>query len=123
MAARPTFFEITTAMGLLHFARRGAGAIVLEVGLGGRLDSTNVVRPLVAVVTNISFDHTRQLGHTLAAIAREKAGIFKRGRPVVSGETQDEPRAVIREVARAQALRFVNLTPISTSTTNLPRRR
>src|SRR4051812_35045446 len=57
-----TFFEITTAMGLLHFARRGAGAVVLEVGLGGRLDSTNVVRPLVAVLTSISLDHTRQLG-------------------------------------------------------------
>ncbi len=96
----PTFFEITTAMGLLHFARSGARAIVLEVGLGGRLDSTNVVRPVVAVVTNISIDHTRQLGHTLAAIAGEKAGIFKRGRPAVSGETHPEPRAVIREAAR-----------------------
>ena len=81
----PTFFEITTAMGLLHFARRGAGAVVLEVGLGGRLDSTNVVRPVVSVITTISFDHTRQLGSTLAAIAREKAGILKRGRPAVSG--------------------------------------
>src|SRR4051794_30767192 len=59
-----TFFEITTAMGLLHFARRQAGAVVLEVGLGGRLDSTNVVRPVVSAITSISYDHTRLLGHT-----------------------------------------------------------
>ena len=74
-----TFFEITTAMGLLHFARRKVGAVVLEVGMGGRLDSTNVVHPLLSIITSISFDHTRQLGNTLAAIASEKAGILKRG--------------------------------------------
>ena len=72
--------------------------------MGGRLDSTNVVRPAVSVITNISFDHTRQLGHTLAAIAGEKAGILKRGRPAVSGERGAEARAVIRRVARAAAL-------------------
>lgn len=95
----PTFFEITTAMGLRHFADRGAGAVVLEVGLGGRLDSTNVVHPELAVVTSISFDHTRQLGNTLGAIAQEKAGILKRGRPAVSGVVNPEPREVIRRVA------------------------
>jgi dihydrofolate synthase/folylpolyglutamate synthase len=105
-ARGPTFFEITTAMGLLHFARRGVGAVVLEVGLGGRLDSTNAVRPAVAVVTNISFDHTRQLGSTLAAIAREKAGIFKRGRPAVSGDKGAEARAVIRDVTRLRRCRL-----------------
>lgn len=94
-----TFFEITTAMGLLHFARRNAGAVVLEVGLGGRLDSTNVVRPALSVLTSIGFDHTRQLGNTLAAIAGEKAGILKRGRPSVSGVRADEPRRIIREIA------------------------
>ena len=102
----PTFFELTTAMGLLHFARGGVGAVVLEVGLGGRLDSTNAVRPAVSVVTNISFDHTRQLGNTLAAIAREKAGIFKRGRPAVTGESGPEARAVIAEVARLRRSRL-----------------
>ena len=102
----PTFFEITTAMGLLHFARRGVGAVVLEVGLGGRLDSTNAVRPAVAVVTNISYDHTRQLGTTLEAIAREKAGIFKRGRPAVSGERGPEAGAVIRAAARQRRSPF-----------------
>jgi dihydrofolate synthase/folylpolyglutamate synthase len=95
-----TFFEITTAMGLLHFARRKVGAVVLEVGVGGRLDSTNVIRPVVSVITSISLDHTRQLGNTLAAIATEKAGIFKRGRPAISGVAGGEEREAIREVAR-----------------------
>jgi len=101
-----TFFEVTTAMGLLHFARRGAGAVVLEVGLGGRLDSTNVVRPALAILTTISFDHTRQLGTTLGAIAGEKAGILKRGRPVVSGVRGDEARDAIRRAARARRARL-----------------
>ena len=97
-----TFFEVTTAMGLLHFARRGVGAVVLEVGLGGRLDSTNVVRPAVSLITTISYDHTRQLGSTLPAIAGEKAGIIKRGRPTVCGVEPDEPRAVVERVAAAR---------------------
>ena len=96
----PTFFEITTAMGLLHFARRQVGAVVLEVGLGGRLDSTNVIRPILSVITSISFDHTRQLGNTLALIAAEKAGILKRGRPAISGAGGPEISEVIRAVAR-----------------------
>jgi dihydrofolate synthase / folylpolyglutamate synthase len=95
----PTFFEITTAMGLLHFARRGTGAVVLEVGMGGRLDSTNVVHPRLSVLTTISLDHTRQLGATTSRIAREKAGIIKRARPVVSGVRGDGPRDVIRDIA------------------------
>ncbi len=94
-----TFFEITTAMGLLHFARRQVGAVVLEVGLGGRLDSTNVVHPALSVITSISFDHMRQLGNTLAAIAGEKAGILKRGRPGVVGVKGSEARAAIRAAA------------------------
>ncbi len=97
-----TFFEITTAMGLLHFARRGAGLVVLEVGMGGRLDSTNAVRPILSVLTTISFDHTRLLGTTLAAIAAEKAGIVKRGRPVISGVRGPEARAVIEATARSR---------------------
>ncbi len=68
----PTFFEITTAMALVCFANRDAAVVVLEVGLGGRLDSTNVVNPSVCAITSISFDHTKQLGRTLAAIAGEK---------------------------------------------------
>lgn len=106
---RLTFFEITTAMGLLHFARRKVGAVVLEVGMGGRLDSTNVVHPLVSIITSISFDHTRQLGHTLGAIAGEKAGILKRGRPAVSGERGEEARAAIRRVAAQRRCRLHEL--------------
>lgn len=106
---RLTFFEITTAMGLLHFARRKVGAVVLEVGMGGRLDSTNVVHPLVSIITSISFDHTRQLGNTLGAIAGEKAGILKRGRPAVSGERGDEAREAIRRVVAQRHCRLREL--------------
>ena len=97
----PTFFEIITAVALLHFARHPCDATVLEVGLGGRLDSTNICRPQVSVITTISFDHMKQLGNTLAAIAREKAGIVKPGVPVVTGVLEAEPREVIAEVARS----------------------
>ena len=106
----PTFFEITTAMGLLHFAKSKADAVVLEVGLGGRLDSTNVVRPAVSVITNISYDHVKQLGNTLGAIAREKAGIFKRGRPAVSGDLGIEARGVIRKIAEQRRAPFREIT-------------
>ncbi len=94
-----TFFEITTAMGLLHFARRSCRAAVVEVGMGGRLDSTNAVRPEISVITPISFDHTRQLGPTLAAIASEKAGILKRGGSAIVGARGQEPRNAIRAIA------------------------
>ena len=100
--ARPTFFEITTAMAMLHFAQCNVDAAVLEVGLGGRLDSTNVCRPEVCLITSISFDHTRQLGNTLRAIAGEKAGIIKPGIPVVSGVVAEEPRGAIVAAAAEQ---------------------
>ncbi|MDX1965045.1 MAG: folylpolyglutamate synthase/dihydrofolate synthase family protein [Pirellulales bacterium] len=98
----PTYFELTTAMALLHFARRGCQLAVVEVGLGGRLDSTNVVKPLVSVITNISFDHTKQLGRTLAQIAYEKGGIIKPNTPIVSGVLANEPRQVITNIALRQ---------------------
>jgi len=97
----PTFFEVTTAMAFVYFAEEKVDAAVLEVGLGGRLDSTNICQPEVCVITSISFDHTKQLGNTLAAIAGEKAGIIKPGIPVVSGVLEPEPRDVI--VARAMS--------------------
>ena len=103
----PTFFEITTAMALLHFQRQKVQAAVLEVGLGGRLDATNVCQPAVSVITSISFDHTQQLGNTLAAIAGEKAGIIKPGVPVVSGVVEPEARDVIRQVCRERGCRLV----------------
>jgi dihydrofolate synthase / folylpolyglutamate synthase len=105
----PTYFEIITAAALCHFARRRVDAAVLEVGLGGRLDSTNVCTPAVSIITSISFDHTKQLGETLAAIAAEKAGIIKPGVPVVSGVDTEEPREVIRRIARQNGCRLVEL--------------
>ncbi|MFM8274791.1 MAG: bifunctional folylpolyglutamate synthase/dihydrofolate synthase [Gemmata sp.] len=95
----PTFFEICTALGFLHFVRRRCDIAVLEVGLGGRFDSTNVCRPLVSVITNVGPDHTAQLGNTLEEIAHQKAGIIKPRTPAVSGVTQDGPRAVVRRAA------------------------
>jgi dihydrofolate synthase / folylpolyglutamate synthase len=96
----PTFFEIGTALGFLHFHRKQCDIAIVEVGLGGRFDSTNVCMPLVSIITNIGFDHMLQLGHTLEAIAVEKGGIIKSGVPVVSGVVQEGPRAVVRAIAR-----------------------
>ncbi|MCI0463229.1 MAG: bifunctional folylpolyglutamate synthase/dihydrofolate synthase [Gemmataceae bacterium] len=95
-----TFFEIATALGLLHFVRRRVEVAVLEVGLGGRFDSTNVCQPLVAVLTSISYDHMEQLGNTLTRIAFEKAGIVKPSRPTVSGVRAPEARMVIERICR-----------------------
>lgn len=96
---RPSFFEFMTAMAFLQFQRRGCDLSVIEVGLGGRLDATNVVDPLVAVITSIGLDHCEMLGDTLAKIAAEKAGILKPGRPVVIGRLPAEAEGVIRSVA------------------------
>ena len=101
-AAHPaiTFFEAATAVGFLHFVRRRVDAAVVEVGLGGRFDSTNVCRPAVALITSISLDHTKQLGDRVAMIAMEKAGIVKPGRPTLSGATAPEARPVIERICR-----------------------
>ncbi len=95
----PTFFELSTAAGWLHFVQKKCQVAVIEVGLGGRLDSTNVCQPLVSIITSISKDHTRLLGSTLDLIAREKAGIMKTGVPVVSGVRKPVPASVIQKVA------------------------
>ena len=86
----PSFFELTTAMAFLYFAEQQVDVAVIEVGLGGRLDCTNIITPDLSVITNISFDHIQFLGNTLADIAREKAGIIKHNIPVVIGETTEE---------------------------------
>lgn len=96
-----TFFEITTALAFDHFARAGVDVAVVETGLGGRLDSTNVVSPVVAGVTAIGLDHVELLGDTLERIAVEKAGIYKAGVPAVVGELDPAVRAVLVERARA----------------------
>jgi dihydrofolate synthase / folylpolyglutamate synthase len=102
-----TTFEITTALGLLAFAKQGVSAAVIEVGLGGRLDATNVVVPRVSVITSLSYDHMAVLGDTLAKIAWEKAGIIKKGVPVVSSGQKEEALQVLERVAIEKTCQFV----------------
>ncbi|MHB8846779.1 MAG: bifunctional folylpolyglutamate synthase/dihydrofolate synthase [Nitrospirota bacterium] len=97
----PTFFEVTTAMAFAHFAEERVDVAVVEAGMGGRLDSTNVIRPLVSVITNIDVEHTEYLGDTIGRISAEKAGIIKQGVPVVTGAVQPEAVAVIERTAAA----------------------
>lgn len=96
----PSFFELTTALAFKYFADSEVDVAVVEVGLGGRLDCTNIIRPDFCLITNISFDHTQYLGHSLADIAREKAGIIKSGVPVVIGEVLPQTRPIFQ--ARAE---------------------
>ena len=96
----PSFFELTTAMALKYFAEQEVDYAVIEVGLGGRLDCTNIITPILSIITNISFDHTQFLGNTLAEIAGEKAGIIKPHVPVVVGEYLKETRPVFEEKAK-----------------------
>ncbi len=98
----PSFFELTTALAFAWFAKQKVDIAVIEVGLGGRLDCTNIISPILSVITNISFDHTQFLGNTLREIAREKAGIIKSGTPVVIGETVKETRPVFEETATSK---------------------
>jgi len=97
-----TTFEITTALAFMAFAKAGVDVAVFEVGLGGRLDATNVVTPKVSVITSLSYDHMAVLGDTLAKIAGEKAGIIKQGVPVVSAPQKDEALEVLQRVATRQ---------------------
>jgi dihydrofolate synthase/folylpolyglutamate synthase len=96
----PSFFELATAMAFNYFAEKHVDIAVVEVGLGGRLDCTNVISPILSIITNISLDHTQFLGNTLAAIAGEKAGIIKKGIPVIIGETVAETRPVFEAKAK-----------------------
>jgi dihydrofolate synthase / folylpolyglutamate synthase len=96
---QPSFFEMTVAMAFDYFASQKIDYAVIEVGLGGRLDSTNVITPLLSVITNISYDHTDMLGNTLEKIAFEKAGIIKENIPVIIGETHAESKPVFKKVA------------------------
>lgn len=95
----PSFFELTTAMAFKYFAEQHVDVAIIEVGLGGRLDCTNIITPDMCIITNISFDHTQFLGNTLEKIAKEKAGIIKSGIPVVIGETSTETRTVFQNKA------------------------
>lgn len=119
---KPSFFEITVAMALDYFAHQQPDYVIMEVGLGGRLDSTNVILPLLSVITNISFDHQSMLGNTLQEIAFEKGGIIKKSIPVVIGQHQQETDSIFKQIAteRKSNLSFaedhIQLSVISEST-------
>jgi dihydrofolate synthase/folylpolyglutamate synthase len=98
----PSFFELTVAMAFDYFSQQKVDIAIIEVGLGGRLDSTNIITPEISVITNISYDHVQLLGNTLEKIAFEKAGIIKNGVPVVIGATHPETQAVFNRVSRGQ---------------------
>jgi len=107
----PTFFEFVTVMALRYFAERQCDVVLLETGMGGRFDSTNIVRPMLSVITPISLDHQAYLGDTLPAIAGEKAGIIKPGIPVVSAPQAPEAMAVLRRRAGEMRSRFIECPP------------
>jgi dihydrofolate synthase/folylpolyglutamate synthase len=110
----PTFFEVVTVMALRYFAEQQCDLVIWETGLGGRLDSTNIVTPLASVITNIQFDHQRWLGETLDRIAAEKAGIIKPGVPVITGTEEPQALAVIQETALQQRSPLTLVTPAHT---------
>ncbi len=103
-----TFFEVLTAIAFLHFLRKRTDCNVLETGLGGRLDTTNTTTPLLSIITKIGYDHTQLLGTTLAAIAREKAGIIKHGVPVITVKQRPAVERVIKKVVRAKKTHLVS---------------
>jgi dihydrofolate synthase/folylpolyglutamate synthase len=105
----PSYFEVMTAMAFLHFDRSRCDIACIEVGLGGRMDATNVVTPEVSVITSIGLDHVDLLGSTLAAIATEKAGIIKPKRPVVIGRLPSEAEDVIRDIATRRDARVISV--------------
>ena len=111
LAVQPTFFEVTTAVAFELFRRAGVEVAVVEVGLGGRLDATNVVSPMATAITSIAFDHQLYLGSTLREIAIEKAGIIKPGVPVVVGVLDPEAAAAIDEVARERGAEVIRTSP------------
>jgi dihydrofolate synthase/folylpolyglutamate synthase len=103
----PSFFEVTVAMAFDYFAKQEVDFAVIETGLGGRLDSTNIIHPLLSVITNISPDHTAILGNTLPEIAREKAGIIKENSPVIISEKSDETAPVFEEIAKEKNSKII----------------
>jgi dihydrofolate synthase / folylpolyglutamate synthase len=113
-AEHPTFFEVVTIMALRYFAEQKCDLLIWETGLGGRLDSTNIVTPLISVITNIQYDHQKWLGETLSSIAAEKAGIIKPDIPVITAAEGEEALQVIAETARRQNAPLTTLSPAET---------
>ena len=107
----PSFFECLTALAFLHFAEAGVQMAVLEVGMGGRLDATNIVEPIASIVTDISLDHQEWLGSTVREIAREKAGILRAGGTLITLPQHPEANQVLGEVAMELGVRGVSATP------------
>ncbi|MFE4242864.1 bifunctional folylpolyglutamate synthase/dihydrofolate synthase [Peribacillus butanolivorans] len=105
----PTQFEILTAMAFSYFSKKEVDLVLMETGLGGRLDTTNVIQPLLSIITSISLEHTNILGNTLVEIASEKAGIIKSGAPIISGVTAEEPAKVIEEKAASADVPYYQL--------------
>ncbi|HAV14645.1 MAG TPA: bifunctional folylpolyglutamate synthase/dihydrofolate synthase, partial [Opitutae bacterium] len=116
----PSFFEFMVAMAFLRFAEKSVDIALLETGLGGRLDATNVVDPELSIITSISLDHTELLGDTIEAIAREKAGIIKEGKPVLIGKLPPEAETVIREIASERNAPLYSVTERFTNVAELP---
>lgn len=118
--AHPTFFEVVLVMALRYFVEQKCDLVILETGLGGRLDATNIVTPLASVVTNVQLDHQRWLGHSIGAITAEKAGIIKPGVPVITGADEPEALAVLQETARRMNSPLTRVTAEDTQLPPLP---
>ena len=112
---KPSFFEFTTVMAFEYFYKKNVDFAIIEVGLGGRLDSTNIIKPLVAAITNIDLDHQNILGNTIEEIALEKAGIVKPHIPIISGDERDSVKKIIEQKALENRSEFIDATTISTN--------
>lgn len=109
---QPSFFEFTTIMAFCYFKEQNVDYAIIEVGLGGRLDSTNIISPLVSAITNVQLDHQNILGNTIEEIAREKAGIIKKNTPIVSGDENTAVKAIIENKAQEVGAQFIDATKI-----------
>ncbi|WP_414985111.1 bifunctional folylpolyglutamate synthase/dihydrofolate synthase [Cloacibacterium sp.] len=112
---KPSFFEFTTVMAFEYFHKKNVDFAIIEVGLGGRLDSTNIIKPLVAAITNIDLDHQNILGNTIEEIALEKAGIVKPHIPIISGDERDSVKNIIEQKALENHSEFIDATKLSTN--------
>ena len=112
---KPSFFEFTTVMAFEYFHKKSVDFAIIEVGLGGRLDSTNIIKPLVAAITNIDLDHQNILGNTIEEIALEKAGIVKPHIPIISGDERDSVKKIIEQKALENHSEFIDATKVSTN--------
>lgn len=111
---QPSFFEFTTIMAFEYFYQQDVDIAIIEVGLGGRLDSTNIIKPLVSAITNVQLDHQNILGDTIEEIAREKAGIVKTGVPIISGDENEAVKNIIKNKAEKENAAFVDATLLKT---------